>query len=253
MIMQPMVVVESLRKRYHGRGGIDGISLQVAAGEIVGLVGPNGAGKSTTMRSLLGLVRSEGGRVAIGAEGYDPDDFRARAQVGYIPEIPELYTDLTALEHLRFLGMAHRVEPALLESRAEELLRRLELWHRRDDDPLSYSKGMKQRLTIACALLHDPAVLLADEPWSGLDPLGAYQLKRLLQEQRDKGKAVLLSTHMLDTAERLCDRFVLLHEGQVAAEGTLPSIREAAAVGAGATLEEAFVAILRRRRHQEDQ
>ncbi len=249
--MHPLILVDALSKKYHGRGGVDGISLTVRAGEIVGLVGPNGAGKSTTMRSLLGLLRPEHGRVSIGPDGLEPDDFRARSMVGYIPEMPELYTDLTALEHLRFLGMVHKLPPAFLETRAEALLRRLELWGRHDDDPLYFSKGMRQRLSIACALLHDPAVLLADEPWSGLDPLGAFQLKELLQEQRAKGKAVLLSTHMLDTAERLCDRFVLLHDGRVAAEGTLDAIRDAAGIGSDGTLEEAFVAILRSRRLQE--
>lgn len=249
--MEPMVAVDALCKRYHGHAGVTGVTLQVGAGEIVGLVGPNGAGKSTTIRSLLGLLRPDGGRVRIGPDGLEPDDFRARSLVGYIPEVPELYTDLTALEHLRFLGMVYRIDPARLEARSEELLRRLELWHRKDEEPISYSKGMRQRLSIACALLHDPAVLLADEPWSGLDPLGAYQLKELLQEQRAKGKAVLLSTHMLDTAQRLCDRFVLLHEGQVAAEGTLDQVREAAGTAPDATLEDAFVAILRRQRHEE--
>ena len=249
--MKPLILVDSLRKRYHGRGGVEQVSLQVFPGEIVGLVGPNGAGKSTSMRSLLGLLRPDHGTVLIGPDGLEPDDFRARAMTGYIPEVPELYTDLTALEHLRFLGMVHKLAPVLLEERAESLLRRLELWGRHHDDPLSYSKGMRQRLSIACALVHDPSVLLADEPWSGLDPLGAFQLKELLQEQRAKGKAVLLSTHMLDTAQRLCDRFVLLHDGQVAAEGTLDDIQCAAGVGQQDTLEDAFVAILRSRRQQE--
>lgn len=249
--MKPFILVDSLRKQYHGQGGVERVSLKVCAGEIVGLVGPNGAGKSTTMRSLLGLLRPDAGQVSVGPDAFEPDDFRARAMIGYIPEVPELYTDLTALEHLRFLGMVHKMAPDRLEERAEELLRRLELWGRHHDDPLSYSKGMRQRLSIACALLHDPAVLLADEPWSGLDPLGAFQLKELLQEQRTKGKAVLLSTHMLDTAERLCDRFVLLHGGQVAAEGTLDDVRTAAGVGQQDTLEDAFVAILRSCRQQE--
>ncbi|HWI63212.1 MAG TPA: ABC transporter ATP-binding protein [Symbiobacteriaceae bacterium] len=243
-----MIAVANLTKHYGGRGGVTGLNLTVAAGEIVGLVGANGAGKSTTLRTLLGLLRPDGGTVAIGAEGLAPDHMRARSQVGYIPEMPELYTDLTAWEHLRFLGMIYGMDSDTTNRRAELLLRRVELWNRRDEDPLSYSKGMRQRLSVACALIHDPQILLADEPWSGLDPLGSYLLKELFAELRTRGKAVLLSTHMLDTAERLCDRFVLLHEGAVAAQGTLEAVRTAAGLEADASLEEAFVAMLRQRR-----
>lgn len=243
-----MIVAENLTKRYGGRGGVAGLHLSVGTGEIVGLVGANGAGKSTTLRTLLGLLRPDAGSVRIGAEGYEPDHKAARAQMGYIPEMPELYTDLSAWEHLKFLGMIYGLDERTASERAEALLRRLELWERRDEDPLSYSKGMRQRLSVACALLHDPQVLLADEPWSGLDPLASFLLKEIFQELKGQGKALLISTHMLDTAERLCDRFVLLAEGTVAAQGSLDAIRETAGVGTDATLEEAFVTILRRRR-----
>lgn len=243
-----MIAVENLTKRYRGRGGVAGLDLSVAGGDIVGLVGANGAGKSTTLRTLLGLLRPDDGSIYIGAERYAPDHMAARAQVGYIPEMPELYTDLSAWEHLKFLGMIYGLDEASAAARGEMLLRRLELWDRRDEDPLSYSKGMRQRLSVACALLHDPKVLLADEPWSGLDPLASFLLKEMFQELKERGKALLISTHMLDTAERLCDRFVLLAEGTVAAQGTLDAIRETAGVRPDASLEEAFVTILRQRR-----
>jgi len=215
-----------LRKVYeNGATALDDLSFGLRRGEILGLVGPNGAGKTTTLLCLLGLIERTAGEVAI--DGRPPESTAARARLGYVPEVPLLYNDLTVEEHLRFVAMAHRLAEADASARIAELLSTFDLLGHKDEFPTTFSKGTRQKLSILCALVHEPAVLLADEPFLGLDPESVWRLKEHLRRARDRGAAVLLSTHMLEAAETLCDRYLILHRGSLLAEGTLDELRSA--------------------------
>ncbi|HTE20826.1 MAG TPA: ABC transporter ATP-binding protein, partial [Armatimonadota bacterium] len=163
----------------------------------------------------------------------------AKRCLAYVPEVPNPYEMLTVMEHLRFVAAAYGEEEELVH--AEPLLRRLDLWEKRNELAASLSKGMRQKLACVCALVHRPSILCFDEPLIGLDPKGARELKDLLAERRAAGKAVLVSTHMLDTAERLCDRVIIMHRGQVLAQGTVAELHDRASLTAGASLEDVFL------------
>lgn len=242
-----MLIVSDIWKRYGERAVLRGVHLEVKPGEVAGLVGANGAGKSTLMKVILGLVTSDEGRIAIGPAGAAPGSMEARRMTAYVPELPMLYSDLTAWEHLRYVAMVYGMAPGKFEQGAERLLCSLSLWDDRHLDPLEMSKGMKQKLALAAALLPSPRLLLLDEPFSGLDPLAARTLRQLIGEAAKGGAAVLLSTHMLDAAERLCHRFFMLHEGRLAGDGDATSLRVQAGLGPGEPMEEVFAMICARR------
>lgn len=237
-----MLIVDGLCKRYEKRSVLKGISFSLSAGEIVALVGANGAGKSTLIRSILGLTPIQEGRIAIGVGGAEPGSMAARRVTAYVPDQPMLYNDLTAWEHLQYVAMAYGLPRGEFAPRAEELLRKLGLWADRDLDPLYMSKGMKQKLSLAAALLVSPRLLLLDEPFSGLDPLAARHLREQVLAARAGGTAVLMSTHMLDIAERTADRFLLLYGGRLVGQGTAEELRAQAGLAAAEPMDEVFAA-----------
>lgn len=210
------------------------------AGERVGLLGPNGAGKSTIMKGLLGQLPHWKGRLML--DGVDNpqagSDFSR--QMAYIPEQPILYERFTLWEHLTLAAAAGDLPEPLFRERAERLLRRFRLNGKRHEYPVKFSKGMQQKVMLIAAFLMEPDLYLVDEPFIGLDPGAVMELLDTLEEERARGAAVLLTTHVLDSAERLCDRFVLIHEGTVAASGTLDDIRVAAGLGSDARLFDCF-------------
>jgi ABC-2 type transport system ATP-binding protein len=220
---------------------VDHVRFTVAPGEIVGLLGPNGAGKTTTLRCVAGILQPTSGTIRIGGHDLRREPEKAKRELGFVPEVPNPYELLTVMEHVRFIAAAYDRGELLPE--AEPLLRRLELWERRHDLAATLSKGMRQKLGCVCALIHRPAVLCFDEPMVGLDPRSARELKDLLAEHRSMGAAVLVSTHMLDTAERLCDRVVILDRGRFVLEGSLEQLKERASAGRDATLEDVFLAL----------
>jgi ABC-2 type transport system ATP-binding protein len=167
--------------------------------------------------------------------------------LGYVPEVPLLYNDLTVEEHLRFVAMAHGLTESDATARIEELLQTFDMLAHKDEFPTTFSKGMRQKLSILCALVHEPDVLLADEPFIGLDPESVWRLKEIFRQSRDRGAAVLLSTHMLDAAQTLCDRYLILHRGSLLAEGTVGELREVLPAAEDRTpgLEEIFLALTR--------
>ncbi len=242
-----MLSVDQLVKRYHERPVLHGVSFSIQPGEVVALVGSNGAGKSTLIKSILGLTGIQGGRVAIGPGGFEPGTMEARRLVAYVPEQPMLYNDLTAWEHLRYVAMVHELEPDRFAQRAEWLLRRLRLWEDRHLDPLQMSKGMKQKVSLAAAMLTNPAILLLDEPFSGLDPLATRSLRELILAVKHEGTAVLMSTHLLDTAERVSDRFLLLFEGRLVGDGKADDLRTQAGLPASAHMDDVFAELCARR------
>jgi ABC-2 type transport system ATP-binding protein len=234
------LAIRALTRRYGRLVAVDGLSLEVRPGEILGFLGPNGAGKTTTLRVCAGLLQPDAGEVAVAGHALARDPRRAKACIGFVPDRPFLYERLSAREFLDFVAALYDVPPAEARARAEALLERLDLAHAADDWLERYSLGMRQKVSVAAALLHDPPLVMLDEPLNGLDPRGARVLKDLLRERAARGGGVLVSTHLLDVAERLCDRVVILHRGRKVAEGSLAELRGA---HSDATLEDVFLAL----------
>lgn len=233
-----MIEVRRLVKTYGRVRAVDDVSFEVAGGEVVALLGPNGAGKSTTIKAITGLLRPTGGAVSVGGHDLERSPLAAKALLGYVPDRPYLYQKLTGRELLRFLARLRKVPEG--ESRAEGWLRRFGLERSANELIETYSHGMRQKLTFAAALLHDPPALVIDEPMVGLDPRAARDVRHLMRARADDGGAVLLTTHSMDVAEAVADRVLLLHLGRVVASGSMDDLR--ARVGSdNASLEAIFL------------
>ena len=194
---------------------------------MVGLIGLNGAGKSTTINEIIGLLTPYSGEINIDGLTLRANPREYRQQIGYIPETPSLYEELTLREHIETVAMAYGIEQEQAFERVEPLLKMFRLDQKLDWFPVHFSKGMKQKVMIICAFVVDPSLFIVDEPFLGLDPLAISDLIQLLDEEKKKGKSILMSTHVLDSAEKMCDSFVILHKGQVRAKGDLPQLRQA--------------------------
>ncbi|WP_100488931.1 ABC transporter ATP-binding protein [Sporolactobacillus pectinivorans] len=201
------------------------LSFDINPGELVGLVGLNGAGKSTTIKHILGLLDPFDGEIRIGGKTIREDKLAYRQQLAYVPEMPELYEQLTLEEHLKLTAMAYHLDKKTFEERSMKLLQMFRMEKRLHWFPTHFSKGMRQKVMIMCAFLVSPDLYIVDEPFVGLDPMGIQSLLDLMVEMKREGAAILMSTHILSTAEQYCDRFIILHEGKIAAQGTLEEIR----------------------------
>ncbi|HMH16092.1 MAG TPA: ABC transporter ATP-binding protein [Edaphobacter sp.] len=237
-----MLEVQNLSKRYRGIPAVDNVSFRVAPGEVVGYLGPNGSGKSTTVKIITGILEANEGRVLF--EGHDiQDDMPGfRAALGYVPEEAQVYTHLSGLEYLQLVGRLRGMEERPLEQRASRLLELLWLQSSRHSPISSYSKGMKQRVLLAAALLHNPRLLIFDEPLSGLDVVSARLFKELLQELAREGKAILYISHVLEVVEQVCDRVIVLSKGKILADAP-PS--ELTALMELSSLENVFAQLVR--------
>lgn len=224
--MQPLLKIENLVGGYTNKDVIHGISLHVNRAEIVGLIGLNGAGKSTTIKHIIGLMQAKSGYVEINQKKFNDEITAYRKQLAYIPEQPILYDELTLYEHLRLTAMAYDISEEVFEERLPGLLKEFRMERQLHWFPVHFSKGMRQKVMIMCAFLIEPALYIVDEPFVGLDPLGIQSYLDLMEEMKEKGAGVLMSTHILATAERYCDRFIILHEGEIRAAGTLSELRE---------------------------
>lgn len=234
-----MLQVDHLVKEYKSFRAVNDLSFTISGGEIVGLLGPNGAGKTTALRCIAGILKPTAGRVVI--NGWDIEQHQANAKKGmaFVPELPSLYELLTVDEHLRFVAMCFDTLP-IYEARGKELLERYRLYEKKDDLVATLSKGMKQKLAVACALVHEATVMLFDEPVIGIDPAGVAEIKEELRRAKDSGAAILVSTHLLDTAEKLCDRVIILARGHMLAEGTLAELQTSSGME-GRSLEDVFL------------
>ncbi len=235
-----MIEIEDLVKAYGGFRAVDGLSVRVESGEILGLVGPNGAGKTTTLRCLAGIIPPTSGRVAIA--GYDllQRPIEARQRLAFVPDEPHLFDHLTALDHLLLFSRLYGVADG--PSRADGLLAAAGLHDQRMSFPVELSRGMKQKLVIACALLHRPQALVLDEPLTGLDPAAMRRMKRTVIETAEDGAAVIVSSHMLHLVEEVCDRVLIVSHGKAVLDGTLAEIRaQIPDVDADADLETLFL------------
>lgn len=237
-----MLEAIDLRKRYGTRAVVEGVSLHVGAGEIVGLLGPNGAGKSTTVAMLCGLVAPDGGRVAVAGSAEGPHaDADLKRRIGLVPQEISLYEDLPARDNLRLFGALYGLRGTRLKERCEAALEGVGLADRARDKPASFSGGMKRRLNIACALVHEPDLLILDEPTVGVDPQSRNAIFDHLERLRDQGKALLYTTHYMEEAERLCSRIVVVDQGRVVAQGSQDELRREHPTARG--LEDVFLAL----------
>ncbi|HEM2655423.1 TPA: ABC transporter ATP-binding protein [Streptococcus suis] len=237
-----MLEVKNVTGGYVNIPVLKDVSFTVDDGQLVGLIGLNGAGKSTTIKEIIGLLTPYQGQIVIdgltllqGAENY-------RKKIGFIPETPSLYEELTLKEHLEVVAMAYDLSWEQAWGRVEHLLKLFRLDEKLDWFPVNFSKGMKQKVMIICAFMVEPSLLIVDEPFLGLDPVAISDLIALLGEEKSKGTSILMSTHVLDSAEKMCDSFVILHQGQVRATGNLEELQSAFGMD-GASLNEIYLAL----------
>jgi ABC-2 type transport system ATP-binding protein len=235
--------IRGLRKQYGAKTAVDDLDLTVRAGELYALLGPNGAGKTTTLRMVAGLLRPDAGAITIFGADLRSEPARAKQVVSWVPDEPMLYDKLTALEQLDFVAGLWGVESAAARTRAEQLLRWLDLWDNRNQRCESFSRGMKQKTALAAALIHEPRLLILDEPLTGLDAAAARQVKDLLQARVRAGSTVILTTHILEVAERLADRIGIIQGGRLLAQGTLDELQQTAGEGR-TTLEDVFLRLV---------
>jgi ABC-2 type transport system ATP-binding protein len=241
-VVGEMLELRDVRKRYGKFEAVKGIDLTVHRGEIFGFLGPNGAGKTTTIRMVAGVLRPTSGHVLIGGDDLQATPERVKARVGYIPDRPYLYDKLSGGEFLRFVAGLWGREGDAVEARADRLLDLFQLTPWKDELIESYSHGMRQKILISSALIHQPELIVVDEPMVGLDPRSARLLKDLFRAFAGHGGTVFLSTHTLEVAEALCDRIAIISAGEIIALGSMDELRRQAQAG-GAHLEEIFLKV----------
>lgn len=224
------------------------INFEVKNGEMIGLIGLNGAGKSTTIKNIIGLLTPQKGTITVDELTLQQDAENYRKKIGYIPETPSLYEELTLREHIEVTAMAYGIQKEEAMKRAESLLKTFRLENRLDWFPVNFSKGMKQKVMVLCAFLIQPSLYIIDEPFLGLDPLAINALLELMVAMKEQGAAILMSTHILATAEKYCDRFVVLHEGEVRAQGTLQELQTEFDLP-GSSLDEIYIALTKEKEH----
>lgn len=235
---EPVASLRDVSRRFDELVAVDGLSLEVKAGEVLGLVGPNGAGKTTTVRMLCGLLTPSSGEVSIAGCSVAKDPLGARRSLGYVPDGAPLYPNLSPRQHLLLVGRLHGHADEETLTEASRLLGHLDLAERIDDPVGSFSRGMRQKTALACALISKPDLLVLDEPLSGLDAPSAAMLKAVLRGWADRGGAVLYTSHLLDVVERVCDRVAVMARSRLIAVGALDELR---AKGSGdQSLEEIF-------------
>ncbi len=234
-----MISVDRLSKRYDSIVALDGVSFEARRGEVLGYLGPNGAGKSTTISILTGLLLPDSGQASIAGFDVVASPLEARSAVGFVPEIPALYETLTPEEFLAFVGRIRKLDERTIARRTPILLDLFEIGDRARFRMGGFSKGMRQKVLLAAAMLHDPPVLILDEPLSGLDAPSALLLREILHDLKSHGKTILYSSHILEVVERLADRVVILDRGHVVAKGSLEELRRQSGHGS-VSLEDLF-------------
>jgi len=235
--------IVGLVKRFGITTAVDQLSLRVPTGMLYGFLGVNGAGKTTTLRMISGLIRPDAGEIRVCGIDAVAEPQRAKQPLAYIPDDPVLYGKLNPMEHLEFVAALWNVDPILARRRAQELLERLSLWDRRHEWIESYSRGMKQKVALASALIHAPKLILLDEPLTGLDASAARLVKDILLEFLRDGGSVILTTHILEVAERLAEQIGIMSGGRLIAEGTMAQLRSSSGQAAG-SLEDIFLQLI---------
>ncbi len=224
--MSPIIEIRELSKHFARRKAVDNINLSIEQGEIFGLVGPNGAGKTTTMRMLVTLLQPDRGEILVGGNSVRKNPARVRKQIGFMPDVFGVYADMTVQEYLDFFGACYRIPSAQRARLIDDLLELVDISHRRDTMVDTLSRGLKQRLGLARVLIHDPDVLVLDEPASGLDPRARVEIRELLMEIARLGKTILFSSHILADVAELCSRVAIMEEGRLVALGSLDQLSQ---------------------------
>lgn len=237
-----MLEVKNVTGGYVNIPVLKDVTFSVKDGELVGLIGLNGAGKSTTIKEIIGLLTPYQGQILIDGQGLAQAPEIYRKKIGFIPETPSLYEELTLKEHLEIVAMAYGLSREETWEKTERLLKIFRLEEKLDWYPVNFSKGMKQKVMIICAFMVEPSLLIVDEPFLGLDPVAIADLIALLEEEKTNGTSILMSTHVLDSAEKMCDSFVILHQGQVRATGNLADLQAQFGME-GASLNDIYLAL----------
>jgi ABC-2 type transport system ATP-binding protein len=237
-----VIQVEGLEKLYGDIPAVRGLSFRIEPGEVLGLVGPNGAGKTTTIRSIAGIIIPSRGRIRVGDHDLAAEPVAAKALLAFIPDEPHLFEYLTVEEHLRFVGRLYQVTDVV--ERIPGLLEELDLSSKRTALPGELSRGMRQKLAIACGLLHGPRALLLDEPLTGLDPVGIRRMKATIVRRAEAGAAVILSSHLLHLVEEICTRVLIMNRGEAVAFGTIADILASRPALRGRKLEDVFLELI---------
>lgn len=223
-----MLEIQDLTKNFGSKTAVDHIRFTVKPGEIFGFLGPNGAGKTTTLKMLMGILKADDGRVLFQGKDLIKDPMVAKRKFSYVPDNPDIYDDMTGIDYLRFIASVYAVPKKNAYDKISQLSDLFEIKMALPDPIRSYSHGMKQKICLIGALLHEPEIFIMDEPMVGLDPKSAFALKETMRSHCAQGHAVLFSTHVMEVAEKLCDRIGIIHHGKMIAEGTLQEIRDQA-------------------------
>ncbi len=232
-----MIEIENISKHFGDKKAVNNVTLQIQPGEILGFLGPNGAGKTTTVKMLTGMLIPTSGTAHVAGFSIVTDAIEVKKRIGYVPESGALFESLTAWEYLELISELHHLERHSAHKRMEEFLTRFGIFQEKDSLLSSFSKGMKQKVLIAAAFLHNPEVLFLDEPLAGLDANAALIIKELLKKMAAQGKTIMFCSHVLEVVERICTRIAVIHEGQLVAEGTPEEITQQTSQ---TTLEQAF-------------
>lgn len=236
-----MIQLKNITKNYGGQVlAVDNLSLEIKKGQIVGFIGPNGAGKTTAMKMLTGILSPDTGSITINGYDIKDDAIQAKKQFGYVSDNPNSYPKLTGLEYLTFMADIYEVETNLRNENIQHYAKLLKMEEALDDRISSYSHGMKQKIMVIAVLLHDPQLLILDEPLTGLDPQSSFVLKELMKDRARDGKSVFFSTHVLEVAEKLCDQIAIINHGQLIYTGTLQALKD---LYPESSLEEIFLRV----------
>jgi ABC-2 type transport system ATP-binding protein len=247
----PALEIQNLQKIYNGFHAVDGLSISVPQGVFFGFLGPNGAGKTTTIRILMGLAQPNGGTIRVLGLSMPEQSWEIRKQIGLVPDDTLLFDYLTGAEYLELVARLYALPRPLARERAHELLELFQLHENRRKLIGEYSKGMRKRVAMAAALIHRPRLFLMDEPFEGVDAVGARMMKDILLEQVRHGATVFLTSHVLEVVERLCDQVAIINRGKIVVQGTMSELRRQAATGESGTLEEIFVSLVGAERYSE--
>ncbi len=236
-----MIEIKHVTKTFGTKKAVDDLDLTIPTGEIVGFIGPNGAGKTTTIKMMSGVLNPDEGDILINGKSIQKEPLAAKRQFGLVPDSPDMFLRLKGIEYLNFMGDIYDVDTALRQQRIETLAETFEMKEALNDKILSYSHGMRQKIIIMGVLINEPEVWILDEPMTGLDPQSSFRLKQMMKEHAAKGKTVFFSTHVLEVAEKLCDKIAIIAHGKMIYFGTLEDLR--AAHGENQSLEELFLEV----------
>ena len=237
-----MIKIENVSKSYiKGKKSVDALNLEIKDGEIFGFLGPNGAGKTTTIKMITGILNSDEGRILIDGKDINKEGIEAKKNIGFVPDTPDIFLKLKGIEYLNFMGDIYEVPTDIRKKRIEELTKKFEIYESLNEEMQGYSHGMRQKIVICGALLNNPRNWILDEPMTGLDPKASFDLKEMMKKHTKEGKCVFFSTHVLEVAEKLCDRVGIINKGKLIFVGTFEEMKEK--LKDNGSLEELFLEI----------